>query len=162
MARRLAVSQKVRKMVHIFGGKRATVRVMKAASSSSLRRWMNRKCRPLKAHVFLVNDTYEMAQRMGKELERKNWRAIEERAALSGVRMAVASKSVLLALRSKSLTFSQLRKKVKFSPAMLNSILKILRKEHLIIPRTRLIGGEKILVEYRLRKSGKMLSKLRG
>jgi len=71
MRRRRSVSQKVREMVRVFGGKRATVRVMGAASSSSLKRWERKECSPLRAHVKLVDETYSLARRMGKVMLRK-------------------------------------------------------------------------------------------
>src|SRR3989344_5331555 len=74
--RNLSTSEKVRKLVGLFGGKKVVVEVMGGASSSSLRRWMSRKCRPILAHVLLVADTYQRAQRIrvGVRGILKNWK----------------------------------------------------------------------------------------
>ena len=62
--KRFDVIDKVRTLRCTLGNKE-TVRAMRSASVSSLRRWANRKCRPIRAHVRLVNETYEIAKRMG-------------------------------------------------------------------------------------------------
>lgn len=63
--RKLGVSGKVQKLRISLGGRRKVVGVMKAASSSSLKRWEKKECNPLRAHVRLVNETYDLARRMG-------------------------------------------------------------------------------------------------
>ena len=68
---RRGMAQKVQELRRLLGGRRSVVRVMKAASSSSLKRWERKECSPLRAHVKLVNETYSLARRMGKEMLRK-------------------------------------------------------------------------------------------
>ncbi len=70
MARKkqLNTSEKVRYLYGILGGYRAVVDVMKAASPSSLKRWQHGRCKPLRAHVDLVERTYEMAKDMGERM----------------------------------------------------------------------------------------------
>lgn len=73
-------ARKVRELRRLLGGRRAVVRAMAAASSSSLKRWEWRECRPIRAHVYLVDDTYRlvtdkicrMAERIGKAMLRKS------------------------------------------------------------------------------------------
>lgn len=80
--RKMSIPQKVRELRRLLGGRRAVVRVMKAASSSSLKRWERRECSPLKAHVHLVdethkivvNKTYRLARRIGQAMLRKSKR----------------------------------------------------------------------------------------
>lgn len=67
--RAVSVSQKVRELVRMFGGKRTTVQVMGAASVSSLKRWMSRECRPIRAHTLLVDDTYQKSARIRKVIK---------------------------------------------------------------------------------------------
>lgn len=77
---RKGVSQKVRELRRLLGGRRAVVRTMKAASSSSLKRWEGRECSPIKAHAQLVDEThkavmnkaYRLALRIGKEMYRRS------------------------------------------------------------------------------------------
>ena len=59
------ISGKVKELRISLGGRSAVVDAMKSASRTSLRRWENRQCSPLRAHVRLVNETYEIAKRMG-------------------------------------------------------------------------------------------------
>lgn len=62
---RLGIPGKVRKLRESLGGRKAVVRAMKSASKTSLRRWEKQECEPLRAHIRLVNETYEIARRMG-------------------------------------------------------------------------------------------------
>ena len=64
--RKLNTARKIRELRRLLGGRRAVVRVMQAASSSSLKRWEGRECVPLRAHVHVVDETYQLARRMGK------------------------------------------------------------------------------------------------
>ena len=61
-ARKMNVGLKVREMRMELGGRRAVVREMRAASPSSLKRWERRECRPISAHVVLVNEAYKRVQ----------------------------------------------------------------------------------------------------
>ena len=67
--KRLSTSQKVREIVRILGGKKPTIREMKAASASSLKRWMNRECQPIQAHVHLIDDTHKKTAMLKKVLK---------------------------------------------------------------------------------------------
>ncbi|MBI3046252.1 MAG: hypothetical protein HYY86_01750 [Candidatus Harrisonbacteria bacterium] len=69
--RKKDTAQKVRELRHLLGGRRAVVRTMEAASSSSLKRWEQKECSPLRAHVKLVDETYGLARRMGKVMLRR-------------------------------------------------------------------------------------------
>jgi len=62
--KRIDVIDKVRTLRGTLGSKE-TVRAMESGSVTSLWRWAHRKCRPIRAHVRLVNETYEIAKRMG-------------------------------------------------------------------------------------------------
>lgn len=65
------ISGKVRELRVLLGGRSAVVDAMKSASKTSLGRWESRQCSPLRAHVRIVNETYEIAQRMETMLKKR-------------------------------------------------------------------------------------------
>ncbi|MEK9170196.1 MAG: hypothetical protein AAB674_00945 [Patescibacteria group bacterium] len=69
--RRLDIAGKVRELRNWLGGRRSVVRMMDAASPSSLKRWERRKCKPLRAHVRSVNEAYAIAKRMSRKSSKK-------------------------------------------------------------------------------------------
>lgn len=69
--RKSDTARKVRELRHLLGGRRSVVRVMKAASSSSLKRWEQRECSPIKAHVRAVDETYSRARLMSRVMLKK-------------------------------------------------------------------------------------------
>ena len=66
--KRLNTSEKVRYLYSTLMGYQAVVDVMKAASPSSLKRWQHGRCKPIRAHVDLVDRTYQMAKDMGERM----------------------------------------------------------------------------------------------
>lgn len=160
--RRLTVARKVRDMVRVFGGKRATVRVMGAASPSSLKRWMNRECRPVKAHMLLVDNTYGLSRKMGKELGRilglskLDYAPLEKKASEYSARK-ISTYVLLGALLIRPLRFSRIQKLLGFSSVQTERLLEYLRKEFFIIPRAVPVKDGRILAEYELTQRGKAL-----
>lgn len=77
--RYLSTGEKVRELVRLFGSKGAVVQALGATSKSSLKRWVRRECKPLAAHVILVNDAYGMAKRISGPLVRNLRRETETR-----------------------------------------------------------------------------------
>ena len=75
----LDTSRKVVRLRSLLGSRRTVVHVMGAASMTSLKRWEQRECVPLRAHVRLINETYTMAKRMSKALLSKLQRDFERK-----------------------------------------------------------------------------------
>jgi hypothetical protein len=58
--RKRSIVRKVRKLRKILGGRKPVVHFMGAASTTSLKRWENKECEPLRAHVQIVDKTYDL------------------------------------------------------------------------------------------------------
>ena len=91
--RKLGTAFKVSELRRLLGGRKSVVCVMKAASSSSLKRWENKECKPIPAHIHLVDKTYAETKLMAKLLLKKlkneksfDWTGIEERGVARGLR----------------------------------------------------------------------------
>lgn len=69
--KRLDTAGKVRELRSLLGSRRVVVEVMGAGSVTSAKRWERRECRPIRAHVLVVNEAYVMAKRMSKALLNK-------------------------------------------------------------------------------------------
>ena len=76
--RKLDLARKVRELRNWLGGRKSVVRMMDAASPSSLKRWERRECKAIRAHVRSVNEMHVVARKMGRVLLKKLRRESEK------------------------------------------------------------------------------------